>query len=153
MIAAMARAERPDGDTGEVKIGAHSLRFEEPNLSFATYRGNVSGEETLAVCRLLGDFAQGKPYILGIVDATRFGSASAEARRAFLEFTPLIRGTVFLGVSPTFKLVASIIKRAYMLVHKAADQPFVFLDTEAQARAWIAERRKVLDAAGAKPGG
>lgn len=144
----MAGSVRRDGNPRDVKIGAHSVRFEEPDFYLAIYSGDVSGEEALAVARELSDFAQGKPYLLGIADATHVGSVSAEARRAFLQFPSLIRGTAFIGVSPALRLVGSIIARAYRLVHRAGEQPRAFFSTEREARAWIDERRKELEAEG-----
>lgn len=136
--------EQADG-TRETQIGAHSLRLEPPDLYLATFRGAVSGEEALAMARELDGFAQGKAYILGITDTIHIGSVSPSARRALLAFTPLIRGTAYLGVGPALQVVISIIGRAYRLVHRGADHPFAFFDTQNAARAWIAERRKTLE--------
>jgi hypothetical protein len=146
MLAPMTGEAAPAGESYEVMIGAHSLRLESPDFYHATYVGDVSGDDALAVARELDRFAQGKPFILGIIDATRMGATSPEARRAMLKMTPLNRGSVCLGVSAPLRLVGSIISRAYRLVHRGVDQPFVYVDTEDQARAWIAERRTVVNA-------
>jgi hypothetical protein len=146
MLAPMVGEAAPAGESHDVMVGAHTLRLEPPDFYRATYVGDVSGDDALAVARELDRFAQGKAYILGIIDATRMGSTSQEARRAILKMTPLIRGSACLGVSTTLQLVGSIIGRAYRLVHRTVEQPVVYVDTEDEARAWIAERRAVLNA-------
>ena len=101
--------------------------------------------------RLLDDTnasAKGKPYMLGLIDMSRVGTISPEARiiaRAEAGHFPL-RGTAVFGASFPHRVIAMLANKAASLLKKD-HQAIAFFATEAEARAWLEERRKVVLAA------
>jgi hypothetical protein len=80
------------------------------------------------------------------VDLSRVKSFSADARTISKEGADGVRsrGTAMFGASPTLRILSSLVIRAHDLFYKKADHPVRFFDTEAEARAWLVERRRAL---------
>lgn len=83
--------------------------------------------------------------MFGLIDMSRVGTISPEARliaRAEAGHLPL-RGTAVFGASFHHRVIALLANKAATLLKKD-HQPIAFFATEAEARAWIDERRRVV---------
>jgi hypothetical protein len=127
-------------------VGAHSARFEPPDLIFVTYVGDVNESDVHALNAISNRIGIGKRWLVSIVDMSRVGSVSAKARRAWMHSSPLMRGAVFLGVGRKLQIGLSVLVMAFNLLNRHDGVQIAFVDTEEKARAWILERRKVLEA-------
>jgi hypothetical protein len=127
------------------KIGAHTLRFEPPDLYMTTFVGEVSGAEMVERNAEIARFAAGKPWVLGIADM-RQGSMTPDSRRAATQLTPVSRGTAFICLDPKQQqLSLSLLGSARSAIQSGeVDSPLGFFGTEDEARAWISERRRDL---------
>jgi hypothetical protein len=137
-------------------------RWEPPDTSFITYIGHITGDHMRKLVEVSSPFSAGKKYILLLVDLSRLDHVSREAREISKAQsrkgpaaqggpTPL-RGIATFGASFHFRAIANIGMRAYNLLTGQTDNPTRFFDTEAAARAWLAERRNELKAQGLVPG-
>ncbi|MEZ4314570.1 MAG: STAS/SEC14 domain-containing protein, partial [Polyangiaceae bacterium] len=116
----------------EKRIGNHLVRFTEPNLFHIEFMGDVSASELSE----LGDFfreAKDKVYLL--VDASRIGSMSAEAK--LVKKIPISAGSAVYGAGSKARLALSILNKVYMLVNLGKEIPLSFFETEPEARAWL----------------
>jgi hypothetical protein len=128
------------------KFGTHIIRFEPPDLYLTTFVGEISGPEMTERNAEIARFAERQRWVLGIADI-RQGSITPDARRAAALLTPRSRGTAFICLDPKQQLSLSLLGTARGAIQsgKDVDSPLGFFATEAEARAWIAERRKVLE--------
>lgn len=132
--------------SNEAGSGAHHIRFEPPDVCHITIEGDVSTADTLAMFAEFNQFLQMSRWLLLIVDMTRAGTLSVEARRVAMEMSPRVQGTAIVGASGRLAVVLSLLNKAFNLLrHRRAHmQRIGFFDSETQARAWVAERRRVL---------
>jgi hypothetical protein len=137
-------------------------RWEPPDTSFITYIGHIGGDDMRRLVETSRPFSAGKKYVLLLVDLSRLGHVSPEARAisktqsrkgpAGQEGPTPLRGIATFGASFHFRAIANIGFRAYNLLTRQTDNPVRFFDTEAAARTWLAERRQELKAQGFVPG-
>src|SRR2546430_1286053 len=127
------------------QIGTHTICFEPPDLYLTTFVGEISGPEMAERNAEVERFAAGKPFVLGLADIRR-GIMTPDARRAATQLTQLSRGTAFVCLEPKQQLSLSLLGTARGSIQSGAtDSPLGFFATEAEARQWIAERRKALE--------
>ncbi|MRG92789.1 hypothetical protein [Polyangium spumosum] len=136
--------ERPS----EIWIGTHLFRWEPPDLGYVRYIGDLDGPAARALSNESRRFALGKPRVFLLVDMSSIGQITREARTASAEAGKdlAFRGTAVIGASAHLRILAGLVARAVALLHGASDNPTRFFTTEAEGRAWIAERRRILDA-------
>ena len=108
--------------------------------------GDVSIEEAGAIVEAIKLFAPGKSWVLTISDMQHLGATSAGARSALVHATSLTRGAVFYGVTSRPQMLHALLAAAFTPAHRDADIPLLFFDAEAEAKAWLVERRRVLGA-------
>lgn len=138
----------------EVRLGAHILRFEPPDLYLSIRNGDVSVAEMSDTTDEINRFAEGKRWILAIIPMKRHGATSMAARNHLLRITPLLRGAAYVGASLQQRMAITGVTGDRNAPRKGADAPTTFVATEEEARAWIAARRLELEAeARAKPKG
>ena len=108
--------------------------------------GDIDGDEVRRIIRESRVFTVGERYVLTLLDLSQVKSISSEARKAAVEIRGDVaaRGTAIFGVSGHLRIVMSLLMRALQLLHQRADRPVLFFHTEEEARAWLAERRNVL---------
>jgi hypothetical protein len=89
----------------------------------------------------------GQRRLLLWVDMSRCGTVSPEARRAVAEGMRDVpfRGIAFVGASFQLKLLAALVVNALSLFTRR-DNPATFVQSAAEAQAWLDARRRVLDA-------
>jgi hypothetical protein len=132
----------------EVRIGAHLFRWEPPDLGHLVYFGDLDGPTSAALSQASRRFTLGQPRVFLLVDMSNIGRISREARTASAEGGKdlLFRGTAVVGASAHMRVLAGLVTRAIALLYGDSNNPTRFFATEAEGRAWIAERRRALDA-------
>jgi hypothetical protein len=122
-------------------------RWEPPDICITVLIGDISGHEMRRLMAETMVLIAGKPYVLGLIDMSRLGVLSPEARQvARTEALNLpMRGTAVFGASFHHRVLAILINKAASLLKKD-HQPVAFFVTEAEAREWLEARRKVIAA-------
>jgi hypothetical protein len=118
-------------------------RWEDPDVTFLAIIGDLSRPEMRRILDETNASAKGKPYIFGLIDMSRVGTISPEARVVARTEAGhfLLRGTAVFGASFHHRVIALLANKAAALLKKD-HQPIAFFATEAEARAWIDERRR-----------
>lgn len=121
--------------------------LEAPDIVWFHPRGEVSAEDMRLVNEYYEQHIRDWPRIFMIVDARSNGGISAEARKAaatLFDWVPF-RGSVFIGASFAMRTVGKLLMLVIgKLSKRLGDNPLVYVSTEEEARAWVAERRRVL---------
>lgn len=129
---------------------ASYVTFEPPDVAFWHLIGRVEESDILRIYEAQFDFAKDKPYILLLIDVTRFDTITAAGRR--VAATGLdggkkampVRGSAVIGASFHVQVLGLLISKASKAIHRHEDNELHFCDTEAQARAWVEKRRREL---------
>lgn len=124
------------------------VTFEPPDLVFWHLIGRVDASDIRRIYAEQVEFAADKPYILVIADVTQLEHITAEGRRAAAEGpnrkSMPVRGSVMVGASFHFRVLSLLVSKAAQFIHRREDNPLHFVDTVPEARAWIEERRRIL---------
>jgi hypothetical protein len=131
----------------EEQAGGSFVRFEPPDICFAAFVGDIDATLMLRMNEELRRVAHDRPYIFLLLDHSRTGSVSAEARRLATEGSRNLRieGCASFGASFTVRVLVSLAARVHALFRKEAGPVLSFFRDEAEARAWIEVRRRALD--------
>lgn len=131
---------------GEIHVGSHRVLTQAPDHVHLLLGGDLSVEDALRIQEEIGAFEQDKEYILLLLDISRLGRLSAEARKAAARAGAMkrCRGIAVYGASFPQRVMPILIVKAFTLLNKNLDSPTAFFDTEAEARAWLSERRNSL---------
>lgn len=122
-------------------------RWEPPDTMFARYVGDLHADDVRAGQAEVKARQQGLPYFLILIDVSLLNSVSTEARRAMAEngeTAKSLRATAIVGASFHFRAIGTMVARAVALLNRHNDNPIRFFSTEADARTWLAERRRML---------
>jgi hypothetical protein len=133
-------------------FGQSLFRFEPPDLVFVVGVGEMTPAAISALYDEVDRLVAGKDHLFSIADIRRSAVGSPEVRRIALARGQLFpfRGTAIIGASGPVGAVASLLFRAFGVLKPAVkDSPVRFFDTEEEARAWIAERRRAVERQGA----
>jgi hypothetical protein len=127
------------------RIGNQMSYFEEPDTIVMRLVGQVTSEEGLAINEKHREYVQGRSSVFYLIDFSQLDTVPAPVRKAasqtIKEFP--LHGLAFFQAPLKARVVAKLIVTAMKLFRGAgADTPIVFLDTEEEARAWIAKRRE-----------
>jgi hypothetical protein len=124
------------------------VRLEPPDVCFAAFVGDIDASVMRRMNEELWRVAHEKPYIFLLLDHSRTGSVSSEARKLAAEGTRNLRvvGVASFGASFPVRVVVSLLARAHAFFRKETAMDLHFFRDEAEARAWIEERRRALDA-------
>jgi hypothetical protein len=136
-----------------LKFGSHEISFEDPDVVVVRFNGDVTGKETLDFIRLFeSHWPPGRTVFL-LMDMTASRSLSSDARKIFLDFVRRRRpfkASLFFGTPPRVRAFASIFLNAARLLI-GVREPAEFFDTEAQARAWIEQQRRLYETGATSP--
>jgi hypothetical protein len=136
--------------TREPNIGNQTTFFEAPDIIFLKLRGACIWEEGSEINRRHREWSKDLDRVFFLIDLSELDRIEPEVRKdatKTLAEIPL-RGMVGYSAPIKAKVIAKLIFTALNLFSNKADRvPLNFTDTEEQARAWIAERRRELDAA------
>ncbi|MDI1451334.1 STAS/SEC14 domain-containing protein [Polyangium sp. 6x1] len=138
-------------------FGTHMHRFEPPDLYIVRVRGNVLGDDMrtqIEALRALSQYTGGG--IFWIADVTAMGALTPEARRAAAggghdDVRAILRGSAVVGASFATRVVATLLLRAVRALKPDKHRPVAFVETEAEARAFLAPYRKHGAGASATP--
>jgi hypothetical protein len=138
--------------TYEPNIGNQTTFFEPPDIIFLKLRGTCTWEEGSEINRRQREWGQPLERVFFLIDLAELDRIDPEVRKdatTTLAALPL-RGMVGFSAPIKARVIAKLIFTALNLFSNKADRiPLHFTDSEAEARAWIAERRRELDAAAA----
>ncbi|AUX41733.1 uncharacterized protein SOCE26_031560 [Sorangium cellulosum] len=134
--------------TEEKRFGrnlSHLARPEPPDVLVLIIVGDVLIEDARVIMDALVAFGQGRPLTFALVDLSRMGTMSLEARKhvAHTQFATRHGGTAVFGAGLVQRMLASLVVRAYNLIHPNG-YDIAFFDSEAAARAWIDQQRRKL---------
>ncbi len=128
-----------------VAIGPHRLLCGQ-DMYFVECIGDVTAEHMPAFFALTKRYTQKNGYVLALVDASRMGTMSPEARRlsvAYGKQDPGRRATAIFGASLVTRTLATLLFKAIALITQRASES-AFFKTEAEARAWLDEKRAAI---------
>jgi hypothetical protein len=136
----------------EPNIGNQTTFFEPPDIIFLKLRGTCTWEEGSEINRRQREWGKTVERVFFLIDLAELDRIDPEVRKdatTTLAALPL-RGMVGFSAPIKARVIAKLIFTALNLFSNKADRiPLHFTDTEAEARAWIEERRRELDAAAA----
>jgi hypothetical protein len=136
----------------EPNIGNQTTFFESPDIIFLKLRGAVSTEEGFEINNRHRDWSKGSDRVFYLIDLEELDRIDPDVRKdatRTLAEVPL-RGMVGFAAPLKAKVIAKLIFTALNLFSNKAERvPLHFAATEAEARAWIEQRRRELDAAAA----
>ena len=137
----------------EPNIGNQITYFEPPDIFVLKLHGGVTWEEGSEINRRHREWGKTLDRVFYLIDLAELDRIDAEVRKdatSTLAEMPL-RGMVGYSAPIKAKVIAKLIFTALNMFSNKADRiPLHFTDTEAEARAWIEERRRELDAGAAK---
>jgi len=133
-------------------IGRHATYFEPPDIIFMRLAGPVSEQEAMDINVFHREWGEQHSRVFYLLDLTQLESIDPEGRKEAsrtVRMLPLA-GVVAFGAPIKARVLAKLIFTAMNLFksNNADRFPIEFLHTEAEARAWIDERRRLLAAAG-----
>jgi hypothetical protein len=132
---------------------ASYVTFEPPDIVYWHLIGRVEESDILRIYKAQFEFAIGKPYVLILIDVTRFDTITAAGRRAAAtgpdggKTVIPVRGSMVIGASFHVQVLGLLVAKASKAIHRNNynDNVLSFCDTEAQARAWVEKRRRELE--------
>ena len=137
----------------EPNIGNQITYFEPPDIFILKLHGGVTWEEGSEINRRHREWGKTLDRVFLLIDLAELDRIDPEVRKdatSTLAEIPL-RGMVGYSAPIKAKVIAKLIFTALNLFSNKADRiPLHFTDTEAEARAWIEERRRELDATAAQ---
>lgn len=139
-------ASPPDDSHNELRVGPHLFRWEEPDIGYISYCGNLDGPAMGELSEQSRRFTVGQPCVFLLVDMSRVGKVSAAARQQSAKGSKdlNLRGIAVIGASTPLRLLAGVVARAIDVLNRNTDNPTRFFETEAEARSWIAARRALV---------
>ena len=126
-------------------FGKHRHRFEAPDLYFVNMRGDVSAEDMQAQLEALGSLGRRSQCgIFWLCDVRDMGALTQEARRAAAgaskgELRSVLRGSAVFGAAFSTRVVITLLVRAVRLLNPSKLRPLAFVETEAEARAFLVQ--------------
>ena len=125
--------------------GKHVTYFEEPDIIYMKFYGEVSAEEGIELLRRQLEFAEGRSRVFFLIDGELLEKIAPEARKAVAESLKEIplHGMCVFSAPLKAKVITKLIITAINLFRKDELNQVAFFDTEQQARDWIAARRQV----------
>jgi len=126
----------------------HTVFFEPPDVTVWKLVGDVSEGEMRELTSMEKSFVDGRPHLLKLVDLSRIGSVSAGARKAGAEKVhdvPVLAVAIF-GAHFAIRVLADLVVRAGSFIRRIDTVPTRYFATEAEARAWLEERRALIGA-------
>lgn len=124
-----------------------SMWLEPPDVVWFQPRGAVTVGDLEAINRYYEQHIRDWPVVFMLVDSRLNGGMSAEARKAaatLFHWVPF-RGSAIIGGAFAMRTVGQLLMKVITaLSSRTKDNPTVFLDTDAEARAWLEERRRAV---------
>lgn len=131
-----------------VHIGPHRIVC-GPDLYFAEFVGDLRAEHMPELNAVGNRYVRQNGYKLILVDATRAGTMTPEARRMNIDNlrkNPGLSATAVFGTSMVTRTMVTLLFKAMDLL-SGREATVAFFKTEAEARAWLDAQRLRLRAA------
>jgi hypothetical protein len=130
-------------------IGKQTTFYEPPDIIFLKLRGHCTWDEGVEINRRHREWGRDLAWVFFLIDLSELDRIDPEVRKdatTTLAKLPL-RGMVGYNAPIKARVIAKLIFTALDLVSNKADKvPLHFTDTEEEARSWIEDRRRELDA-------
>ncbi|HSF42269.1 MAG TPA: hypothetical protein VLT87_20875 [Thermoanaerobaculia bacterium] len=133
-------------DPANMVAGKHVTFFEEPDIIYLKFNGEVSNDEGFELLRRQLGYVEGRPRIFFLIDGENLEKIAPEARKAVAESLKEIplHGMCVFAAPLKAKVITKLIITAVNLFRKDSSlNQVAFFDTEQEARDWIAARRQV----------
>ena len=133
-------------DLLEIQVGDHLFRWEPPDIGYIRYSGDMDARAMQELVTQSRRFTLGKPHVFLLVDLSRAGKVSADARKQSAQGGKDInlRGVAVIGAAAPLRIIAGMAARAVDLLHGNRDNPTRFFELDSEARAWLASRRVAI---------
>jgi hypothetical protein len=127
----------------ERRFGLHTTRREPPDLFVLTTVGDFEEEHIQGLFSELNELGSNNDTLFVLVNLSRLGHITSAARAAatMRKRTAKIGGAAFVGASFQQRVLVTLVMKANVLLRRESPIPTAFFDSEAEARAWIEERR------------
>ena len=124
-----------------VPVGEQITGFEEPDLIYMKLVGTVTEDEVRVLNEMQIDFSRGRPRVYFLIDLSALESLSNAVRRAAIEGLNQmpVAGLAVYDAPLTARVLAKLIITGMKLFGK--NIPLQFFNDEADARAWIDQKR------------
>ena len=128
------------------QTGTIDLRLEPPDACSIRLVGEVPEAELRAMYDTLAEYTKGQPRLRVLGDTTRMGALSPGVRQIIAEGSLMLPdfSVAVVGASFTVRVLAQLILKAVILTSKRRNREIAFFETEAEARAWLDERRHIV---------
>jgi hypothetical protein len=131
-------------EPNEVKIGAHSVAFREPDTYIIRQVDSITAQEIGAILDVVAEFIGDKPAVYAVIDQSNAGSMPSDARRVLLSrMSSALSGIVFTNVPMVARVGISLGYKAHLMMNRGKDLAYTFAPHEEDAHAWIVEQRKL----------
>lgn len=131
-------------ETSDHQVGAHSVLLVEPDIYIVRQVGEITAHEIATILDRVDEFIVGKTAVFALIDQTRAVNMPSDARRVLLSrMSSAVVGVVFINVPLVARVGISLGYKAYLMMSRGQDVAHAFVDNEVEARAWVAERRKL----------
>lgn len=127
------------------RIGAHEITLEGPDVLLLRLVGDVGTDDASRILAAFRESAARMERLFWLIDLSRLGSIATEARRVAGggDVPPSYRGTVLFGGTWQQRAVARMAATAaWLLWGRNRGEQAAIRATEAEARIWLAERRR-----------
>lgn len=124
-------------------VGKHQHRFELPDLYVVQTIGDVSESDMVSQINALRALAPVvKQGIFWLADVRHMGAFNPAARRAAAaagssDLREVVRGSAVYGASFGTRVLVTLMSRAVRLLNPSRSRPVAFVETEAEARAFL----------------
>lgn len=132
-------------DPANFVAGKHITYFEEPDIIYMRFGGEVSNADGFELLRRQMEYAGGRSRIFFLIDAEHLEKIEPDARKAVAESLKDIplHGMCVFAAPLKAKVLTKLIITAINLFRKDSGlNQVAFFDTEQEARNWIESRRQ-----------
>lgn len=134
-------------DPANFVAGKHITYFEEPDIIYLKFGGEVSNEDGFELLRRQMGYADGRSRIFFLIDAEHLERIEPDARKAVAQSLKEIAlyGMCVFAAPLKAKVLTKLIITAVNLFRKDSElNQVAFFDTEQEARSWIETRRQSI---------
>ena len=126
----------------EWKIGAHTIRYEAPDVVLANFVGPIDLDEIKRSVEAYGEIAQkyGPYYLIADIGQSQLG---AEPRRYLSENAKAdwFKGSIYVGADVVQQTFGKVIALGMLFTGKTRFET-TFVKDHGEARAWMAQHRQ-----------
>lgn len=130
------------------QVGKHFTTLEEPDILYMKLVGDVSNAEVKEINRAHLEYGQLGKHLYYLIDLSELDNLAPQVRKEASDTVKLLplRGTAIYGAPLKAKVLAKLMLTASNMFRGGKNpNPVEFVDSEAEARAWITKRRAQTD--------